>query len=72
VPPASSIAPGCHPELELSIVVAGTAHVEVGGAVIEIAAGNAFLLESEEAHIVHNRTADQPMVIFSGYWMPLN
>ena len=72
VPPASSSARDCHPELELSIVVAGTAHVEVGGAITEIGAGNAFLLDSEEAHIVHNRDADQPVMIFSGYWMPLN
>ncbi|MEO7262658.1 MAG: cupin domain-containing protein [Jatrophihabitantaceae bacterium] len=72
VPPATSSARDCHPELELSIVLTGTAHVEAGGTITEIEAGNAFLLDSEEAHIVHNRAADQPVVIFSGYWMPLN
>jgi uncharacterized cupin superfamily protein len=71
VPPGTSSPRDCHPELELSIVLTGTASVEVGGTITEIQAGNAFLLDSEEAHIVHNRTADQPVVVFSGYWMPL-
>lgn len=71
VPPGSSSVRDCHPELELSIVLTGTAHVEVGDTTTEVGAGNAFLLDSEEAHIVHNRTADQPVLIFSGYWMPL-
>ena len=71
VPPGASSERDCHPELELSIVLTGTAHVEVGGRVTEVGAGNAFLLDSEEAHVVHNRTTDQPVVIFSGYWMPL-
>jgi uncharacterized cupin superfamily protein len=71
VPPGASSERDCHPELELSIVLTGTAHVEVGGSITEVGAGNAFLLDSEEAHVIHNRTADQPVVIFSGYWMPL-
>ncbi|HTZ42486.1 MAG TPA: cupin domain-containing protein [Jatrophihabitans sp.] len=71
VPPGSASVRDCHPELELSIVVAGTAHVETGGRITEVTAGNAFLLDSEEAHVIHNRAADQPVTIFSGYWMPL-
>jgi mannose-6-phosphate isomerase-like protein (cupin superfamily) len=72
VPPASSTALDCHPELELSIVVAGTAHVEASGAIVEVGTGNAFLLDSEEPHVIHNRAADQQLTIFSGFWMPLN
>jgi len=71
VPPATSSALDCHPELELSIVVAGIAHVEAGGAITEVRAGNAFLLDSEEPHVIHNRAPDQQLTIFSGYWMPL-
>jgi mannose-6-phosphate isomerase-like protein (cupin superfamily) len=61
----------CHPELELSIVVAGTAHVVAGDAVHEIRRGNAFLLGSTEAHVVQNRSADEELTVFSAYWMPL-
>jgi mannose-6-phosphate isomerase-like protein (cupin superfamily) len=71
VPPATSSALDCHPELELSIVVSGTAHVEANGAVTEVSAGNAFLLDSEEPHVIHNRAPNQLLTIFSGYWMPL-
>lgn len=69
VPAGSSSARDCHPELELSIVVTGTAHVEIGGQITEVPSGNAFLLNSEEAHVIHNRGAE-PVTIFSGYWMP--
>ena len=60
-----------HPELELSIVVAGTAHVLVGDAVHEITQGNAFLLSSTEAHVVQNRSDDELLTVFSAYWMPV-
>ena len=56
VPPGSESPIDQHPELELSIVVAGTAHVLVGGEVHEIPHGNAFLLSSTEAHVVQNRS----------------
>ena len=71
VPPGSESPLDQHPELELSIVVAGTAHVLVGAAVHEIRQGNAFLLGSTEAHVVQNRSADQELTVFSAYWMPL-
>lgn len=70
VPPVASSPQDCHPELELSVVVSGTATVEAGGALTEVAAGSCFLLDSEEAHIIHNRSADQPLFIFTTYWMP--
>src|SRR5262249_61790576 len=70
VPPDSSSPRDCHPEPELSLVVSGTAAVETGGTVTEVPHGSAFLLDSEEAHVVHNPSADQPLVVFSAYWMP--
>lgn len=71
VPPGASSVRDCHPEPELSIVVAGTGFVEVASGTTEVAAGSAFLLDSEEAHVIHNRTEDSPLTIFSAYWMPL-
>ena len=58
-----------HFESELSIVVSGRAGVEVGGTVTDVEQGNAFLLDGNEPHIVHNRS-DAPLVIFSAYWDP--
>ena len=72
VPAGGSSARDQHPEPELSIVMTGVAHVEAAGETIEVPAGQAFLLSSEEAHVIHNRTADQPLMIFSAYWMPLD
>lgn len=69
VPPGDSSPRDCHPEHELSIVVTGTATVEIGGEFTEAPAGSAFLLDSEEAHIIHNRGAE-PVLIFTTYWMP--
>src|SRR5215468_9122699 len=70
VPPDSSSPRDRHPEVELSLVVSGSAVVEAGGAVTEVPHGSAFLLDSQEAHVVHNRSTDQPLVVFSAYWMP--
>jgi quercetin dioxygenase-like cupin family protein len=69
VPPGESSPRDCHPEYELSIVVTGTASVEAGGQITEAGTGSAFLLESEEAHIIHNR-GDVPVLIFTTYWLP--
>jgi mannose-6-phosphate isomerase-like protein (cupin superfamily) len=70
VPPGSSSPPDRHPEVELSVVVTGSARVEVGGQTADVAQGSAFLLESDETHVVRNRSADQPLLVFSTYWMP--
>jgi mannose-6-phosphate isomerase-like protein (cupin superfamily) len=51
-------------------VITGTASVETGGDVTDVAAGSAFLLDTGEAHIIHNRSAE-PLSVFSTYWMPL-
>jgi mannose-6-phosphate isomerase-like protein (cupin superfamily) len=66
-----SSARDCHPELELSIVISGTASVEVGGTITDMPVGSAFLFDSEEGHIIHNRQ-DVPVTIFSAYWMPVD
>jgi hypothetical protein len=44
--------------------------VEASGATTDVASGSCFLLGSEEAHVIHNRSADQPLFIFTTYWMP--
>jgi quercetin dioxygenase-like cupin family protein len=69
--PAGGVSPqDRHPELELSIVVRGKAAVQVDGREpVEVPAGGAFLLDSDEAHIVLNLCADEPLTIFSAYWM---
>jgi mannose-6-phosphate isomerase-like protein (cupin superfamily) len=41
-----------------------------GGEPVDVPAGGAFLLDSGEKHLVHNRSADEPLVIFSAYWLP--
>ncbi|WP_433076096.1 cupin domain-containing protein [Dactylosporangium sp. CA-052675] len=68
--PAGGVSPeDQHPELELSIVVRGDAAVEVdGGEPVDVRTGDAFLLESGERHVVHNRRPDEPLVVFSAYW----
>ncbi len=70
VPPASSSPQDCHPEVELSVVVSGTASVEASGHVTDVAQGSCFLLSSEEAHVIHNRSVDAPLMVFTTYWMP--
>jgi mannose-6-phosphate isomerase-like protein (cupin superfamily) len=70
VAPRASSPRDCHPEVEMSIVVSGSAAVEAGGSITEVDHGSAFLLDSNEAHVVHNRSTDAPLVVFSAYWMP--
>jgi mannose-6-phosphate isomerase-like protein (cupin superfamily) len=70
VPPASSSPQDCHPEVELSVVVGGTASVEASGGITDVAQGSCFLLDSEEAHVIHNRSTDIPLRIFTTFWMP--
>lgn len=71
IPPGSSSPQDCHPEVELSVVISGTASVEVGGQFTDVAEGSAFLLDSAEAHVIHNQSAVTPLQIFTTFWMPL-
>ncbi len=70
VAPGSSSPRDQHFEGELSIVLSGTAHVEAGGRITEVVAGNAFLLDGGEPHVIHNRCVDRSLLIFSAYWDP--
>jgi len=70
VPPGTSSPRDCHPEFELSVVISGTASVEASGQETEVEQGSCFLLDSREAHVIHNRTAGTPLTIFTTYWMP--
>jgi quercetin dioxygenase-like cupin family protein len=70
VPPSASTYQDRHPEAELSLVVTGTATVEALGGVVEVRAGEAFLLPAGEPHVVHNRSDDADLVVFSAYWLP--
>jgi mannose-6-phosphate isomerase-like protein (cupin superfamily) len=70
VAPQSSPPPDSHPEVELSLVISGVAFVEAGDTITEVAAGSSFLLDSGERHVIHNRSTEQPLVVFSAYWMP--
>ena len=70
VPPGDSPPSDCHPEVELSVVVRGTATVEASGELTAVPAGSAFLLDSFESHIVHNASPETPLVVFSAYWLP--
>jgi mannose-6-phosphate isomerase-like protein (cupin superfamily) len=70
VPPESSSPTDCHPEVELSVVLAGTASVEAGGRVTDVPPGDCFLLDSAEPHVIHNRSASVPLRIFTTFWMP--
>jgi mannose-6-phosphate isomerase-like protein (cupin superfamily) len=69
VAPQSSSGTDCHPEMELSVVISGTASVEASGRIHDVAAGSCFLLDSEEAHVIHNRT-DTPVLVWTTFWMP--
>lgn len=69
VPPGASSPRDCHPEFELSVVITGTASVEASDQITDIAQGGCFLLDSEEAHVIHNR-GDVALFIFTMYWMP--
>lgn len=71
VPPDASSPRDCHPEVELSVVISGTASVETGGQITEVPEGSCFLLDSEEAHVIHNRSSDTALTVFTTYWMPL-
>ncbi len=52
------------------MVVSGSATVCGGCATEVVRQGGAFLISSEELHIVENRSSDTPLVVFSAYWTP--
>jgi len=70
IPPNERSPQDQHPEVELSLVLRGTATVETGGRRDTVQQGDSFLLASQEAHTVHNLSPDEPLLVFSAYWMP--
>jgi quercetin dioxygenase-like cupin family protein len=72
IPPGGSGTQDCHPDLELSLVLQGTATVEEhDGNLTQVRPGEAFLLGPNEKHIISNRT-EEPLLVFSAYWMPVD
>jgi hypothetical protein len=53
-------------------VVSGTAWVEASGEITEVGPGGIFLLDSWEGHTLHNRSADEPLLVFTTYWKSLD
>lgn len=69
VPPGSTSPLDRHPEIELSVVLSGSATVSVDDSVAVVESGGAFLIESGETHTLRN-CSDVPVLVFSAYWMP--
>jgi mannose-6-phosphate isomerase-like protein (cupin superfamily) len=70
VPPGGRSAVDCHSERELWVIVHGDADVESGDAAVPAPNGSAVLLESQEPHVMVNRSAENPLVVLSLYWEP--
>lgn len=70
IPPGGRSEEDCHPEIEFATVVGGHAAYESGGRVVDAPAGSVILLDSEERHVIHNRSPDEPLTILSIYWLP--
>ncbi|MGH3660961.1 MAG: cupin domain-containing protein [Micromonosporaceae bacterium] len=72
IPPGGTSNEDCHPEIEFAVVVDGHASYESGGKDIDAPTGSVILLESEERHVIHNRSEERPLTILSIYWLPEN
>lgn len=70
VPPGGHTDTDCHPDRELVVVVRGSADVQAGGHAETALPGTAVLLDSEEPHVLVNRSAEEPLVTLSVYWVP--
>lgn len=70
VSPGGSSEPDHHPEIEMAVVVRGTARYTVDGRTVEAEAGSVILLEPEERHVIHNASLDESLTILSLYWLP--
>lgn len=70
VEPGASSEPDRHPEVEMAIVVGGTARYVSEGTTVEAEQGSVILLDPQERHVIHNDSAQAPVTILSLYWMP--
>jgi len=57
-----------HPEVELAIVLGGTAVFTVDGEDVTVEPGTAVLLSPGERHVI--KAADESVRILSVYWLP--
>jgi mannose-6-phosphate isomerase-like protein (cupin superfamily) len=69
-PPGGKSDPDQHSQRELVVIVSGDAEVHAGGGQQTAQTGNVVLLESEEEHVVVNRSATEPLVTLNLYWEP--
>jgi len=69
VPAGSRTDEDCHPETELVVVLDGEARFESPQNAVDASGGTAVLLGSREPHVIHNKSADSPLVLLSIYWM---
>lgn len=69
-PPGGQSDPDQHSQRELVVIVSGTADIKAGQAEQAAMAGNVVLLESEEPHVVVNRSATEPLITLNLYWEP--
>lgn len=70
IPPGGHTEEDCHVEKELVVVAKGAARIESPAATFDAGPGTAVLLGSEERHVIHNRSTDQPLVLLGVYWVP--
>ncbi|MFK8849708.1 cupin domain-containing protein [Streptomyces sp. Ac-502] len=68
IPAHSESAPDEHPEVELAVVVGGTAVFTVDGTEVTAGPGTAVLLSPGERHVI--KAAGEPVRILSVYWLP--
>lgn len=69
-PPGEQSDPDQHSQRELVVIVSGSAQVHASGRDQTALTGNAVLLDSEEQHVVANRSATEPLVTLNLYWEP--
>lgn len=72
VPPGGHTHEDSHDERELVIVADGEARFESPGSDATATAGNgvAVLFDGNEPHVVHNVSAERPLVLLCLYWLP--
>jgi uncharacterized cupin superfamily protein len=69
-PPGGKSDPDQHSERELVVIVSGNAEVQAGGSQQTAQAGHVVLLDSEEQHVLVNRSSTDPLVTLNLYWEP--
>jgi len=68
VTPGTSTDEDRHPERELVTVTRGAGTVRTASGEVAVAAGESFLLDSDEAHVIRNPSSTDPLVLLSIYW----